>query len=128
QHIRSRVHCSSGNNQSRNICSSQPDQISWQPFVTACQIDSCVKGSSIRMDLDHVGDHLAAHQTEIDPVCSLAFPVTDIRTEISGSEASGFLNPLFHFFNKNVQMPAARMTVPKSTFNENLRLSQILRL
>ena len=128
QHIRSRVHGPAQDHQSRNIRPGQPDQISRESFVTACQIDSCVKRCRIRMDFDHVGDHLAAHQTEIDPVCSLAFPVTDIRTEISGSEASGFLNPLSHFFNKNVQMPAARMAVPESTFNDDLRLSQILRL
>ena len=80
------------------------------------------------MDLDHVGDHLAAHQTEIDPVCSLAFPVTDIRTKIPGAESARLCHTGSGLFHQFQQMSASRMAVPKRTLKDNLGLGQVFRL
>ena len=78
------------------------------------------------MDLDHIGDHLTTGQTVVDPVGSLTFPITDICAVITCSETAFFRNSFSYFFDKDIQMSAARITVSISTFNNNLNLSQVL--
>ena len=78
------------------------------------------------MDLDHVGDHLTACQTEIDAVCSLALAVTNIGCKISCSVSACCINTFTHLFHQNIQMTTARMAVAKGTLDDDLWLAQIL--
>ena len=125
QHLRSCIHGSARNYNRRNIHSCQSDEISRHSFITTGKIDSRIKRCGIGMDLDHICDHLTACQTVIDPVCSLAFSVTDICAEIAGSETTGFCHSFSDFFHQYVQMTASRMAVSISTLNHNLRFSKI---
>ena len=80
------------------------------------------------MNFNHVGDHLPAGQAVIDSVRALALAVTDICRKIPGPVASGRLDPLSHFFHKDIQMSASRMAVTKGALDQHLHFSQILRL
>ena len=78
------------------------------------------------MDLDHVGNHLTACQTEIDAIRSLALTVTDIGCKVSCSVSACCVNTFTHLFHQDIQMTTTRMTVAKGTLDDDLRLTQIL--
>ena len=128
KHLRSGIHGSARNHYRRYICSCQTHQISRHPLVTACQINACIERSCIRMNFNHIGDHFPTCQTIIDSVCSLAFSVADISTEITCAMTSGLFNSFTDFLHQNIQMSASRMAVSKSTFNNHLGLGKIFRL
>ena len=78
------------------------------------------------MDLDHIGDHLTACQTEIDTIRSLALTVTDIGCKVSCPVSACCINTFAYLFHQNIQMTTARMAVAKGTLDDDLWLTQIL--
>ena len=122
QHLRPGIHGTARHYHRRNIHPCQSHEIPRHSFVTAGQIHTRVKWRGIGMDLNHIGNHLTAGQAVIDSVRSLAFPVTDICTVIACAISPRFHNPIADFLHQNVQMPASRMTVTISAFNDYLRL------
>ena len=102
QHLRSRIHRSARHNNRRNIDTRKADQIARHTLVAARQIDAAVKRCRIRVDLDHIGDHLAARKTVVDAVRSLALAVTDVGAEIPRPEAPRFRNAFPHFLDQQI--------------------------
>ena len=62
QKLRAGTHSPARDHNGRNIDARHTDQIAGHSFITAGNIYSSVKRGRIRMDLDHIGDHLAARE------------------------------------------------------------------
>ena len=88
EHVGAGCHCSACHDDGRNINAGKSDQIAGHTLVAARNVDACVERRSIGLNLNHIGDHLAAAERVIDAVVSLALAVAHIGRKIAGTVSS----------------------------------------
>ena len=128
QQIGTGIHDTAGNDDGGDVDAAHGHEVRRQALIAAGDKDTGVERGGLGMDLDHVGDHLTACQTEIDAVRSLALAITDIRTKIARSKTAFLGDSFSYFFYQKIQMAASRVAVPIGTFHHHLYLSQIFLL
>lgn len=115
------IHRASCDKDRRNVHADHADQIAWNALVAACDVHARVEGRCIRLNFDHVCDHLTACERIVDPVRSLALAVAHIRREVPRSVSARVGRAFAGFLHQSVKVPRARMAVPECALDENLR-------
>ena len=87
-----------------------------------------IEGGGVRMDLDHVGDGVAAGQGVVDPVVALRLAVADIGGEVPRPVAALLGDAGAHRFHELEEAGRSRVRVAEGGFDDDLGLRQILRL
>ena len=78
------------------------------------------------MDLDHVGDHVAAGQRVVDAIVTLGLAVADIGAEVTGTVTASLGNAGTDLLDQLEQAGRTRVRVAERRLDNDLRLVQIL--
>ena len=78
------------------------------------------------MDLDHVGDHVAAGQRVVNAVVALGLAVADIGAEVTGTVTASLGNASTDLLDQLKQAGRTRVRVAERRLDNDLRLVQIL--
>ena len=77
------------------------------------------------MDLDHVGDHVAAGQRVVDAVVALGLTVANVGAEVTGTVATSLGNASAHLLDQLEQAGRTRVRIAKGRLDDDLRLVQV---
>ena len=127
QQLRACVHGAAGDHHRGDVHPGQAHEVRGHTLVAAGNIDAAVKGGRVGVDLDHVGDHLAAGEAEVDAVGTLTLAVADVGGKVPGAVAAGLGCALAGGVDQLVQMAAAGVAVAKGAFYDDLRLGKFIR-
>ena len=127
EHLRPGVHGAARHHHRGDVHPQQTHEVGGHALVAAGKVDARVEGRGPGVDLDHVGDHLAAGQAVIDAVGALALAVTDVGAVIACAVAARGFDAAADFLHQRPKVAAARGTVARGALDEDLGLDEVLR-
>ena len=126
QEVRAGIHHASRDEDRGQVKPSEPHQATRHGLVAGRDVHRRVEARAVPVYLDHVGDHVAAHEGVVHPVVALRDAVAYVRGVVPGALASLIAYALDCGLDELVEMRRARMAVAEGAFNHDLRLVQIL--
>ena len=126
QQIGTSIHDAAGNNDRRNVDAAHGHEVRGQALIAAGDEDTGVERGGLGVNLDHVGDHVAAGQRVVDAVVALGLTVADVGAEVTGTVATGLGNTGAYLLDQLKQTGGTRVRVAKGRLDDDLRLVQVL--
>ena len=126
QQIGACIHDTAGNDDGGDVDAAHGHEVRRQAFIAAGDKDAGVERGGLGMDLDHVGDHVAAGQRVVNAVVALGLAVADIGAEVTGAVAASIGNASTDLLDQLKQARRTRVRVAERRLDNDLRLVQVL--
>ena len=126
QQVGTSIHDATGNDDGGDVDAAHGHEVRGQALIAAGDEDTGVERRGLGMDLDHVGDHVAAGQRVVDAVVALGLAVADIGAEVTGAVATGLGNAGADLLDELKQAGRTRVRITKGRLDDDLRLVQVL--
>ena len=126
QQIGTGIHDAAGNDDGGDVDAAHGHEVRRQTLIAAGDKDAGVEWSGLGMNLDHVGDHVAAGQRVVNAVVSLGLAVADIGAEVTGTVTASLGNAGTDLLDQLEQAGRTRVRIAKGRLDNDLRLVQIL--
>ncbi len=124
--IRARVHDTAGDDDRRDVDAAQGHEVGGQALVAAGHKDAGVEGGRLGVDLDHVGNGVAAGQRVVDAVVALGLAVADVGAEVARAVAARLGHAGADLLDQFKEAGAAGVGVAGGGLDDDLRLVQVL--
>ncbi len=124
--VGARVHDAAGDHDRGDVDAPQGHEVGGQALVAAGHKDAGVERRGLGVDLDHVGNGIAAGQRVVDAVVALGLAVADVGAEVASAVAAGLGNACAHLLYQLKEAGAAGVRVAGGRLDDDLRLVQIL--
>ena len=126
QQVGACIHDTAGNDDGGDVDAAHGHEVRRQALIAAGDKDTGVERGGLGMDLDHVGDHVAAGQRVVDAIVALGLAVADIGAEVTGTVTASLGNASAHLLDQLKQAGRTRVRVAKRRLDNDLRLVQVL--
>ena len=126
QQIGTGIHDAAGNDDGGDVDAAHGHEVRRQALIAAGDKDAGVERGGLGVDLDHVGDHVAAGQRVVDAVVSLGLTVADIGAEVTSTVTASLGNASTDLLDQLKQAGRTRVRVAERRLDNDLRLVQIL--
>ena len=126
QQIGTGIHDTAGNDDGGDVDAAHGHEVRRQALIAAGDKDAGVERGGLGMDLDHVGDHVAAGQRVVNAVVALGLAVADIGAEVTGTVTASLVNASTDLLDQLKQTGRTRVRVAERRLDNDLRLVQIL--
>ena len=126
QQIGAGIHDTAGDNDGGDVDAAHGHEVRGQALIAAGNEDAGIERGGLGVDLDHVGDHVAAGQRVVDAVVALGLAVADIGAEVTGTVAASLGNAGTDLLDQLKQAGRTRVRVAERRLDNDLRLVQIL--
>ena len=126
QQVGTGIHDTAGNDNGGDVDAAHGHEVRRQALIAAGDKDAGVERGGLGMDLDHVGDHVAAGQRVVNAVVSLGLAVADIGAEVTSTVTASLGNASTDLLDQIKQAGRTRVRVAKRRLDNDLRLVQIL--
>ena len=126
QQVRTGIHDTAGNDDGGDVDAAHGHEVRRQALIAAGDKDAGVERGGLGMDLDHVGDHVAAGQRVVDAIVALGLAVADIGAEVTGTVTASLGNAGTDLLDQLKQAGRTRVRVAKRRLDNDLRLVQVL--
>ena len=126
QQVGSCIHDTAGNDDGGDVDAAHGHEVRRQALIAAGDKDAGVERGGLGMDLDHVGDHVAAGQRVVNAVVALGLAVADIGAEVTGTVTASLGNASTDLLDQLKQAGRTRVRVAERRLDNDLRLVQIL--
>ena len=126
QQIGACIHDTAGNDDGGDVDAAHGHEVRRQALIAAGDKDAGVERGGLGMDLDHVGDHVAAGQRVVDAIVALGLAVADIGAEVTGTVTASLGNAGTDLLDQLKQAGRTRVRVAIRRLDNDLRLVQVL--
>ena len=126
QQVGACIHDTAGNDDGGDVDAAHGHEVRRQALIAAGDKDAGVERGGLGMDLDHVGDHVAAGQRVVNAVVALGLAVADIGAEVTGTVTASLGNASTDLLDQLKQAGRTRVRVAERRLDNDLRLVQIL--
>ena len=126
QQVGAGIHDAAGNDDGGDVDAAHGHEVRRQALIAAGDKDAGVERGGLGMNLDHVGDHVAAGQRVVNAVVALGLAVADIGAEVTGTMTASLGNAGTDLLDQLKQAGRTRMRVAERRLDNDLRLVQIL--
>ena len=126
QQVGTGIHDTAGNDDGGDVDAAHGHEVRRQALIAAGDKNTGVERGGLGMDLDHVGDHVAAGQRVVDAVVALCLAIADIGAEVTGTVTASLSNASTNLLDQLKQASRTRVRVAKRRLDNDLWLVQIL--
>ena len=126
QQVGAGIHDAAGDDDGGDVDAAHGHEVRGQALIAAGDKDAGVERGSLGVDLNHVGDHVAAGQRVVDAVVALGFTVADVGAEVTSAVATSLGNAGAHLLDQLKQAGGTRVRVAERRLDDDLRLVQVL--
>ena len=126
QQVGAGIHDAASDDDRRDVDAAHSHEVRGQALIAAGDKDTGVERGGLGVDLDHVGDHVAAGQRVVDAVVALGLAVADVGAEVTSAVATSLGNTGAHLLDQLKQAGGTRVRVAERRLDDDLRLVQVL--
>ncbi len=124
--VGARVHNAADDHDGRDVNAPEGHEVRGQPLIAAGHEDAGVERRGLSVDLDHVGDGIAARQRVVDAVVTLCLAVADIGAEVARAVAARLGDARADLLDELEETGAAGVRVAGRGLDDDLRLVEVL--
>ena len=125
QQIGTGIHDTAGDDDGGDVDAAHGHEVRGQALIAAGNEDAGIERGGLGVDLDHVGDHVAAGQRVVDAVVALGLTVANVGAEVTGAVATSLGNASAHLLDQLKQAGRTRVRIAKGRLDDDLRLVQV---
>ena len=126
QQVGAGIHDAAGDDDGGDVDATHGHEVCGQALIAAGDKDAGVERGGLGVNLDHIGDHVAAGQRVVDAVVALGLAVADVGAEVTGAVATSLGNTGAHLLDQLKQAGGTRVRVAERRLDDDLRLVQVL--
>ena len=126
QQVGAGIHDTAGDDDGGDVDAAHGHEVRRQALIAAGDKDAGIERGGLGVDLDHVGDHVAAGQRVVDAVVALGLTVANVGAEVTGAVATSLGNAGTDLLDQLEQAGRTRVRITECRLDDDLRLVQIL--